>query len=73
MTERKTGATITGGIERFVSLVPGDSNPSSKPGGASRQQGLIVLRQNTVYAVKFLAKGAATLAANIGFGYIASA
>jgi hypothetical protein len=74
LTSVSVGGTVTGGTERFTSLVPGDANPSSKPGGASRQQGLIILKQNTVYSLKLLAKGGAvTLAANIGVGYVPSA
>lgn len=74
VTDIKTGATISGGTERFISLVPGSSNPSAKPGGSSALQGLLILRKNTVYAIKFLAKGGAvTMAANIGFSYVATA
>lgn len=65
-----TPCTITGGTELFVSLVPGTAQGNSKPGGSSQLQGVIKLRKNTVYALKVLAKGAATLAANIGFAYI---
>lgn len=74
VTDIKTGVTISGGSERFISLMPGSSNPSAKPGGSSSLQGLLILRRDTVYAVKFLAKGGAvTMAANIGFSYNATA
>lgn len=57
-----------------MSLIPGTSTPATKVGGSSRQQGLVILKQNTVYSVKILAKGgAATLAANVGIGYIEDA
>lgn len=73
-TDIKTGVTISGGTEQFISLIPGTSNPSSKPGGSSSLQGVLVLRRDTVYAVKFLAKGGAvTMAANVGFSYVATA
>lgn len=74
VTAIKTGVTISGGAEQFISLIPGTSNPSSKPGGSSALQGLLILKRDTVYAVKFLAKGGAvTMAANVGFAYIATA
>lgn len=74
LSDIKVGGTITGGTERFVSLVPGTSNPSVAPGGNSQGQGFITLRQNTTYSLKLLAVGGAvTLAANIGITYIATA
>jgi hypothetical protein len=70
--DAKTGGTYTGGTSRFFSLVPGSSTPASKVGGASRQQGVIILQPNTIYALKISAKGGAvTFAANVGVAYIA--
>lgn len=63
-----TPTTITGGIERFISLVPGDSNPSSKPGGDARRQGIIVLKRDADYTIKMLAKGALTFSAHVAMG-----
>lgn len=68
------GGTISGGTERFISLVPGTSNPSAAPGGNSQGQGFITLKQGTTYSLKLLAEGGAvTLAANVGITYIAEA
>lgn len=63
-----TPATITGGTERFISLVPGDSNPSSKPGGNARAQGIIILKRDADYTIKMQAKGALTFAAHVAMG-----
>ena len=66
--------TITGGTEMFISLVPGTAQGNSRPGGSSQLAGVVILKQNTVYALKVMAKGgAATLAADVGMGYIATA
>lgn len=64
--------TIANGTEIFPSLAAGTAQGNSIPGGSSQLQGVVKLKKNTVYALKLLAKGAATFSASIGFGYIAS-
>ena len=65
------GGTYTGGVERFKSLLPGDANPANRLGGNSRSASLIILRQNTTYALKLRAVGgAATIAAHVGIVYL---
>lgn len=65
--------TLTGGTEIFPSLATGSAQGASIPGGSSQLQGVVLLKKNTVYALKLLAKGAATFSASVGFGYIATA
>lgn len=63
-----TPTTITGGTESYVSLVPGTAGGNQKPGGDARRQGIIVLKRDTDYTVKMLAKGALTFAAHVAMG-----
>ena len=61
-----TPTTITGGTERYISLVPGTAQGNYKPGGNAALTGEAILKPSTVYAVKFVAKGgSATIAADV--------
>lgn len=61
-----TPTTITGGTEKFISLIPGTAQGNYKPGAAAGTLGEIILKPSTVYATKIAAKGGAvTLAADI--------
>ena len=68
-TDVKTGVVLSGGTERFPSLVPGTANPSTKPGGSLGEVAALHLSNGKVYTLKFLAKAAVTMAAHVVIGY----
>ena len=75
LTNVKTGnsassGTFTGGVEMFISLVPGTAQGNTKPGGASQSQGVLILKKNTNYTIKIMCKGATTLAGFIAVGIV---
>jgi len=61
-----TPCTISGGTRIFPGLVPGSAQGNSIPAGSSAMVGVVPLKPDTIYAVKFEAKGAATFAAHVG-------
>jgi len=65
-----TPTTITGGTEIFPDLAAGTAQGKSIPGEQSVLSGVLILKNNTVYALKLLAKGAATFAAYVGIAVV---